>query len=274
MSSVNTNSNIISTVLDRLQNLEPDKYIIAFGPNGKQFIGTPNGYSAQVILAYMADCLTDYVTSTHLPSRPLAELSGCDIKRILWASFGEKPESWFFAYEFDNGAISLRLGEDAPDALHNYIDRISTSKLLLRSLRVQLGQDGSFVVWSRTAWACCNVPELLCIQLCFLSSTSRDYNGVTKGSLKNGSITNVQWHEDGSFFLRSSDYCRWAFRTAIMRGAWRNLWQDFENGKPGPEHMAELAVSNQTYWGQRQYLNHHSMLLSTHTQPLARRLLS
>jgi hypothetical protein len=59
MSSVNTDSNIISTVLDRLQNLEPDKYIIAFGPGGKQFIGTPNGYSARVVLAYMADYLTD-----------------------------------------------------------------------------------------------------------------------------------------------------------------------------------------------------------------------
>lgn len=32
--------------LNSLQKLGPDEYIIAFGPEGRQFCGTPNGYSA------------------------------------------------------------------------------------------------------------------------------------------------------------------------------------------------------------------------------------
>jgi hypothetical protein len=37
---------VVSTALDRLEKLGTDEYIIAFGPNGRQFFATPNGYSA------------------------------------------------------------------------------------------------------------------------------------------------------------------------------------------------------------------------------------
>jgi hypothetical protein len=46
MSSVLPDTAIISAALDRLEPLEPDKYIIAFGSYSEQFIGTPNGYKA------------------------------------------------------------------------------------------------------------------------------------------------------------------------------------------------------------------------------------
>lgn len=37
---------IVSAVLDRLQHLNADNYVLAFGPDGRQFFATPNGYSA------------------------------------------------------------------------------------------------------------------------------------------------------------------------------------------------------------------------------------
>jgi hypothetical protein len=49
----------MATALSRLENLQPDKYIIAFGPGGKQFIGSPNGYSAYVLLVHVSLTLTD-----------------------------------------------------------------------------------------------------------------------------------------------------------------------------------------------------------------------
>lgn len=35
-----------SIALTRLEKLGTDEYIVAFGPNGKQFFATPSGYSA------------------------------------------------------------------------------------------------------------------------------------------------------------------------------------------------------------------------------------
>lgn len=37
---------VVSTALDTLQNLDADQYLIVFGPDGRQFIASPNGYSA------------------------------------------------------------------------------------------------------------------------------------------------------------------------------------------------------------------------------------
>jgi hypothetical protein len=37
---------LISMALDSLQNLNANNYLIVFGPDGKQFLATPNGYSA------------------------------------------------------------------------------------------------------------------------------------------------------------------------------------------------------------------------------------
>jgi|TARA_R110002003_G_scaffold117_23_gene10509 hypothetical protein len=51
MSSIKTDANTISSVLERLGKLQNNQYIVAFGPNGKQFIGTPNGYSAYDLVA-------------------------------------------------------------------------------------------------------------------------------------------------------------------------------------------------------------------------------
>ena len=36
----------IKFVLDRLRPLAPDNYVFAFGPEGRHFFATPNGYAA------------------------------------------------------------------------------------------------------------------------------------------------------------------------------------------------------------------------------------
>ena len=36
----------ISAILTKLDTLGSDEYFVAFGPSGRQFCGTPNGYSA------------------------------------------------------------------------------------------------------------------------------------------------------------------------------------------------------------------------------------
>jgi hypothetical protein len=47
MAEVETSdADLVSTALDRLETPTINNYIIAFGPNGRQFIATLNGYSA------------------------------------------------------------------------------------------------------------------------------------------------------------------------------------------------------------------------------------
>ena len=47
MAAVETSdADLVSTALGRLDTPAIDNYIVAFGPNGRQFIATPNGYSA------------------------------------------------------------------------------------------------------------------------------------------------------------------------------------------------------------------------------------
>jgi hypothetical protein len=44
--SSTTDPAIIASALNRLEKLPADHYIIALGPDGQQFLGTPNGYFA------------------------------------------------------------------------------------------------------------------------------------------------------------------------------------------------------------------------------------
>lgn len=143
MASVNTDARILSNVLGRLERLGPDQHIVAFAPCGKHFFATSGGYAAN-----------------YLPSKTLAELAGHDIKRVIWASFGDVEDSWFFAYEYKNGKVAIRLGPQVPRLLFDWIDRINgTSKELLGHVRVHLGDNGSFFAYCKTSWACSNVPE-------------------------------------------------------------------------------------------------------------------
>jgi hypothetical protein len=46
MASTSSDTIINNAALNRLDVLDADQYIIALGPEGRQFLGTPNGYSA------------------------------------------------------------------------------------------------------------------------------------------------------------------------------------------------------------------------------------
>jgi hypothetical protein len=120
-----------------------------------------------------------------MPTEIIREISNShEIKRVLWAAIGDVAESWFYALEYQNGAVILRLGQDAPEAVQDWIDQIPKSSERLKNTRVQLGYNGSFVVWSLSLWACHNVPPLVRMHLCSLSSHSRQHRGVTKGVFK------------------------------------------------------------------------------------------
>jgi methylenetetrahydrofolate dehydrogenase (NADP+)/methenyltetrahydrofolate cyclohydrolase/formyltetrahydrofolate synthetase len=181
-----------------------------------------------------------------LPPKAFAELAKGYIKKVLWASFGSAPESWFFSFQLKNGSIGVRLGAAAPKALRRYIENLSASNPLLRRLQVQLGHNDSFVAWSSTAWICSdNIPEGLHDHLRQLSSAIRDCVGGTLGSLKDHrSLTNVQWHHDGTFYLKTTTGQAWDFRSKAMRDAWRKLWQGLRDGMLTPEDLAQVAVSH------------------------------
>ena len=99
--------------------------------------------------------------STHVPLPIASAIAAGSIKKITWASYGFKPESWFFAFELANGKPTFECGRDIPLALASFIKRLKVSDRLLATLRVQLGDSDSFVAWSSSAWACANVPHQL-----------------------------------------------------------------------------------------------------------------
>ncbi|KAF1848906.1 uncharacterized protein K460DRAFT_304513 [Cucurbitaria berberidis CBS 394.84] len=216
---------VIATALTRLENLAADEYIIAFGPDGKQFCGTPNGYSA-----------------THLPAKVLSEVSAGHIKKIVWASYGSDAESWFFAFETTDGANAFQIGHNTPIALRQFILLLSESEHLLASLRVQLGDKESFVVWTHTVWACSDIPHALQDKLCQLSSAFRESHGVTKGSLKSGTLDNVQWHRNGTFYAKTPSRHTGFYTTKFMLAAWNELWKE-----RGPEQLSSKIQNELAY---------------------------
>lgn len=143
-----------------------------------------------------------------------------------------------------NATCTFRLGQGAPSALREFIQRLGSSDNVTSFLRVQLGDKESFVVWASKAWACSDVPHPLRVQLCRLSSTSREYNGFMRGSLKNGTLDNVQWHRDGTFYVKSGGLHFWNYQAEIIRAAWKELWKRPGHERLGSTSLNELAVSD------------------------------
>ncbi|KAF1833646.1 hypothetical protein BDW02DRAFT_598908 [Decorospora gaudefroyi] len=235
-SSESPDAVVIATALDRLELLGPDQYIIALGPDGKQFIATPNGYH-----------------TTHLPALLLRDVSTGNIKKIIWVSYGNTPGSWFFACQLRDGACDFQIGPDIPPALRSFIQLLTGSDVLTAALRVQLGDNGSFVAWSKTVWECANVPHLLRAKLCEGSSGSREADGVTQGSLRSGSLDNVQWHADGSFYIKSGERHFWNFTSKLVRSAWSDLWKEQgrdERMRRIIDELAYVAISPHSVSGE------------------------
>jgi hypothetical protein len=64
------------------------------------------------------------------------------------------------------------------------------------------------------------------------------------GSLRKGTLINAQWHKDGSFYVKGPSGQCWNFHSDAMRDAWRSLSYGLEDGMMGPQHLAQVAVSN------------------------------
>jgi methylenetetrahydrofolate dehydrogenase (NADP+)/methenyltetrahydrofolate cyclohydrolase/formyltetrahydrofolate synthetase len=185
----------------------------------------------------LSDLLTE--SSTRLPAEVLAFLTFNSVKRVTWASYGSAPKSWFFVYELTDGTSAFELGKDIPAALRQFIDVLTPD--LSSSLRVQLGNDNSFVAWAKTCWACDGIPLVLENELADLRGSYRRTHIDMKGSLK-AAIDQVAWHSDGSYYLEGKEGYFWNFTSIITRKEWTKLWSKGDV-KPRIKELSELAVS-------------------------------
>ncbi|KAL1792617.1 hypothetical protein ACET3X_009124 [Alternaria dauci] len=220
MSSSSPDAVIIAATLGRLEPLAPNEYIIALSPGSYQFFATPSAYS-----------------STYLPNNLLKEICTDCVKKITWASYGSKTGSWFFAWERRDSTSAFMIGPEIPTALRSYIQTIEASETLRSGIWVQLGAADSFVAWSGTAWACADVPAELEAKLREGSSGFRKGNNITNGSLRDSrTLDNIQWHANGSYYIKSGDRHLWNFQAKLVCLEWNKLWE----GARRDERMARI----------------------------------
>ncbi|KAF2683020.1 hypothetical protein K458DRAFT_369169 [Lentithecium fluviatile CBS 122367] len=203
----------ISSALTQLEPLGADEYFIAFGPAGRQFCGTPNGYSAR-----------------QLPPRVVTDVLNGGVKKVKWASFGDgHPSSYFFAYEMKDGSPGHRAGKAIPSTLRPFLNHVFQQSLeLASSLRVQLGANRSWVAWAGTVWGCRKVPIELEAALCQISVQYHADNNGIRGVLKSGTLTNVTWNNSGGYYMKSSEHI-WSFESAVIQRGWNVLWDGLQH---------------------------------------------
>lgn len=163
------------------------------------------------------------------------------VRKVKWASYGSHPDSWVFAYEMTDGTSSIHVGPAIPAALLRFIDKISAAPDLRSALRVQLGANDSFVAYAKTSWAAHGIPKALEVELCQLSWTHMRSSTVTRGSLK-GTLAQIAWHSDGSYYIDGQAGYFWHFNSSTMRRAWSELWSKTDT-PPSLEELSELVVS-------------------------------
>lgn len=168
------------------------------------------------------------------------------VKRISWASYGSHINSWFFAYEMLDGTSTFQSGKEIPTALRQFMDRIRPVSDLYSSLRVQLGDDDSFVAWTKTSWICQGLPVTLEGELLHLSGAHMRIHNILKGSL-NAALTQVTWHRDGSYYVEGKAGYFWHFSSDIASKEWIKLWSR-KAAIPTLKELSELAVSSSLYW--------------------------
>jgi|SRR5690242_15508241 len=166
------------------------------------------------------------------------------VKRVTLASYGSHLDSWYFAFEMANEVPNFLVGAGIPVALRGFLNRIRPFPELTSALHVQLGNNDSFVAWANTSWACSGVPMALELTLCEQSSSYRRAH-MTQGSLR-GSLSQVAWNGDGSYYLRGQQGCQWHFESSITREAWTMLWPR-KTSTPDFDDLSELVVSEITF---------------------------
>lgn len=199
----------LSQALAQLEPLEHDQYFTAFGPAGQQFFGTPNGYCATLIPAKVRD---DLLRGT--------------IRKVLRASFGSEPDSFHFSYELKNGRYDYRSG-NLPDNIGRMFEQFSLLyPQVIAKLRVQLGEDGSYLVWNEDFWFSRGLPSALLLALLTLSSPQPGGSELqVSGRFGTRRVKNVSWHTNGTFFVQT-DEPRWHFESEDVQLGWRALWRN------------------------------------------------
>ncbi|KAL6705085.1 hypothetical protein ACN47E_007344 [Coniothyrium glycines] len=194
-------------MLNKMKPLLPNQYIAAFGHNGEYFYATPNGYFAPFLPPVVAEDIA----------------TGC-VERVIWASFGSEPDSWFFSYETTGDSVPThRIGTGIPSSLQSHIARNNWTTEA--SLRIQFGASGSYIVWSGTEWASHQIPHRLCerlVQGC--NSMVHSTSDIRFGTLHHGTIDNIQWHHDGSWYIKSCGRHMGDFQAMVMQQAWLTFW--------------------------------------------------
>ncbi|KAH6870468.1 hypothetical protein BKA58DRAFT_177293 [Alternaria rosae] len=222
---------IITATLGRLEPLPPDNYMIALSHDSDQFIGTPDGYSA----TYLPTSLFNAVGQGQGQGQGLA-------KKITWVSYGSRPGSWFYVWERKDGTTESAVGPRIPPALQSFVHTIQGSEALKSGLRVQLGAADSWVAWSGTAWACANIPTQLEAKLREGSSGTLEGKGIINGSLRGArTLDNVQFHANGSFYIKSGDRHIWNFQAKLVSLEWNKLWKGLERDERTRKINKELA---------------------------------
>lgn len=177
-----------------------------------------------------------------MPQRILDRISDARIKRIHWVSFGCHLDSWFILYETPEGRLDYDFGSAIPRAADRFLSERARPDRKISAHYVQLGDAESFVAWTKSHWACSYVPEPLRHALCRMSSEYIGSDYLTTGYLTRGTLDNVQWHRDGSFYVKSGDRHIGYYQADITRKAWAHLWS--EGKAPLRDRIqAELAVS-------------------------------
>ena len=241
MTNLSPDDVMASTALARLQTPSTDEYVIAFGPNGRQFFATPNGYAALVPPgSLIGELLT--TNSVQLPLAVLGHILTKPVNKVTWAAYGSHPDSWFYAYELQDGSSTFQIGAGIPSALEQFIDRITPVDDLRSSLRVQLGASDSFVAWAKTSWACHGVPAAVEAELCQLSSAHVRSSAGTRGFLKSA-LRQLVWHADGTYFIEADQGYFWNFDSSVTHSAWVKLWSG-RTAAPSLTELSELVVSN------------------------------
>ena len=66
---------------------------------------------------------------------------------------------------------------------------------------------------------------------------------ITTGRLRDGTLDNVQWHLNGSHYIKNDDHHEWKFTTDSVRSAWDELWKGLTEEERKRAIVDELAVS-------------------------------
>lgn len=163
------------------------------------------------------------------------------VKKVNWATYGSHPDSWFFAYELQDGSSTSQVGAGIPLALQQFIKRIAPVDGLRLALRVQLGSNDSFVAWTKTSWTCNGVPAVVEAALCKLSSAHMRSSSSIRGCLK-GELSQVVWHADDTYFIKAQQGYFWNFDSSVIHSAWVKLWSG-QTAALSPKELSELVVS-------------------------------